>query len=83
MRPTLLVLASLLASLTLAQEPQVAGELAGNVPEADAEPAPEVAAGGTKAEQLAEIAITSAESHQTLTGEEPKIAMLSFSTMTG
>ena len=32
------------------------------------------------AEQLAEIAIASAESHQTLTGETPKVAMLSFST---
>lgn len=32
------------------------------------------------AQQLAEIAIASAESHQILTGEEPKVAMLSFST---
>lgn len=32
------------------------------------------------AEQLAEIAVASAESHQTLTGEIPKVAMLSFST---
>ncbi len=30
--------------------------------------------------QLAEIAITSAESHRTLTGEIPRVAMLSFST---
>ncbi len=32
------------------------------------------------AEQLAEIAITSSRTHQKLTGEEPKVAMLSFST---
>ncbi len=32
------------------------------------------------AEQLAEIAVTAAESHAILTGEEPKVAMLSFST---
>lgn len=32
------------------------------------------------AEQLAEIAITSAESHRLLTGETPRVAMLSFST---
>ena len=32
------------------------------------------------AEQLAEIAITAAESHSRLTGEEPRVAMLSFST---
>ncbi|MCS6989369.1 MAG: phosphate acetyltransferase [Chloroherpetonaceae bacterium] len=32
------------------------------------------------AEELADIAIASAESHQTLTGEEPLVAMLSFST---
>ncbi len=32
------------------------------------------------AEELAEIAIISAESHQTLTGEIPKVALLSFST---
>lgn len=32
------------------------------------------------AEELAEIAIVSAESHQTLTGETPRVAMLSFST---
>lgn len=32
------------------------------------------------AEQLAEIAIASAESHRALTGDEPKVAMLSFST---
>ncbi|MBC8044111.1 MAG: phosphate acetyltransferase, partial [Rhizobacter sp.] len=32
------------------------------------------------AEQLADIAITSAESHRILTGEEPVVAMLSFST---
>lgn len=32
------------------------------------------------AEQLAEIAIATAHSHQTLTGEEPRVAMLSFST---
>ncbi|MCS7013805.1 MAG: phosphate acetyltransferase [Chloroherpetonaceae bacterium] len=31
-------------------------------------------------EELADIAITSAASHQTLTGEVPKVAMLSFST---
>lgn len=31
-------------------------------------------------EQLADIAITTAENHQKLTGEEPRIAMLSFST---
>lgn len=31
-------------------------------------------------QQLAEIAIASAESHQALTGEEPKVALLSFST---
>lgn len=31
--------------------------------------------------QLAEIAIASAENHQRLTGEVPKVAMLSFSTM--
>lgn len=33
------------------------------------------------AEQLAEIAIAAATSHQTLTGEIPKVAMLSFSTL--
>ena len=33
------------------------------------------------AEQLAEIAICSAESHHSLTGETPRVAMLSFSTM--
>ena len=32
------------------------------------------------AEQLAEIAITSAESHHQLTGQTPRVAMLSFST---
>ena len=32
------------------------------------------------AEQLAEIAVTAAENHQILTGEVPKVAMLSFST---
>ena len=32
------------------------------------------------AEQLAAIAIATASSHQTLTGEEPRVAMLSFST---
>lgn len=32
------------------------------------------------ADQLADIAITSAETHRALTGEEPRIAMLSFST---
>jgi phosphate acetyltransferase len=32
------------------------------------------------AEQLADIAIASAQSHQRLTGESPKVAMLSFST---
>lgn len=32
------------------------------------------------AEELADIAIVSAESHRTLTGEEPIVAMLSFST---
>jgi phosphate acetyltransferase len=32
------------------------------------------------AEQLAEIAITSSRTHEKLTGEEPKVAMLSFST---
>ncbi len=32
------------------------------------------------AEQLADIAISTAENHQRLTGEEPRIAMLSFST---
>ena len=32
------------------------------------------------AEQLAEIAITSAESHRRLTGEAPRVALLSFST---
>lgn len=32
-------------------------------------------------EQLAEIAITAAASHRTLTGEEPRVAMLSFSTL--
>jgi phosphate acetyltransferase len=32
------------------------------------------------AEALADIAITSAESHKQLTGEEPRVAMLSFST---
>ena len=32
------------------------------------------------AEQLAEIAVVSAESHQKLTGEKPRVAMLSFST---
>ncbi len=31
-------------------------------------------------EQLADIAITTAENHQKLTGEEPRVAMLSFST---
>ncbi len=31
-------------------------------------------------EQLADIAITTAENHKKLTGEEPKVAMLSFST---
>lgn len=33
------------------------------------------------AEQLAEIAIAAAENHQLLTGEIPKVAMLSFSTL--
>ncbi|MFK7768513.1 MAG: phosphate acetyltransferase [Mariniblastus sp.] len=33
------------------------------------------------APQLAEIAISAAESHQTLTGELPKVALLSFSTL--
>ncbi len=32
------------------------------------------------AEQLADIAISSAENHKRLTGEEPRVAMLSFST---
>lgn len=32
------------------------------------------------AEQLADIAIASAENHQKLTGEDPRVAMLSFST---
>ncbi|HTR80401.1 MAG TPA: phosphate acetyltransferase [Bacteroidota bacterium] len=32
------------------------------------------------AEQLADIAITTAENHKKLTGEEPRVAMLSFST---
>lgn len=32
------------------------------------------------AEQLAEIAVASAESHHKLTGEQPRVAMLSFST---
>ncbi|MBI2620026.1 MAG: phosphate acetyltransferase [Ignavibacteriales bacterium] len=32
------------------------------------------------AEQLADIAITSAENHKKLTGEEPRVGMLSFST---
>ncbi|HKY59750.1 MAG TPA: phosphate acyltransferase, partial [Gemmatimonadota bacterium] len=32
------------------------------------------------ASQLADIAIASAETHRTLTGEEPRVAMLSFST---
>jgi len=32
------------------------------------------------AEQLADIAITTAENHRKLTGEEPRVAMLSFST---
>lgn len=32
------------------------------------------------AEELADIAVTSAESHRTLTGEEPVVAMVSFST---
>jgi phosphate acetyltransferase len=32
------------------------------------------------AEQLADIAISTAENHRTLTGEEPRVAMLSFST---
>jgi phosphate acetyltransferase len=32
------------------------------------------------AEQLADIAISTAENHRKLTGEEPRIAMLSFST---
>ena len=32
------------------------------------------------AEQLAEIAVTSARTHRALTGEEPRVAMLSFST---
>jgi len=31
-------------------------------------------------EQLADIAVTTAENHQKLTGEEPRVAMLSFST---
>lgn len=33
------------------------------------------------AEQLSEIAIAAADSHQKLTGEEPKVALLSFSTL--
>jgi len=33
------------------------------------------------AEQLAEIAFASAESHRTLTGQQPRVAMLSFSTL--
>ena len=33
------------------------------------------------AEQLAQIAVTSAASHQKLTGETPRVAMLSFSTL--
>ena len=32
------------------------------------------------AEQLADIALTTAENHRKLTGEEPRVAMLSFST---
>jgi phosphate acetyltransferase len=32
------------------------------------------------AEQLADIAISTAENHRKLTGEEPRVAMLSFST---
>ncbi len=32
------------------------------------------------AEQLADIAVTTAENHRKLTGEEPRVAMLSFST---
>lgn len=32
------------------------------------------------AEQLVDIALTSAENHQKITGEEPRVAMLSFST---
>ncbi len=32
------------------------------------------------AEQLADIALTTAENHRALTGEEPRVAMLSFST---
>ena len=57
MRLPVFVLASVLASGTLAQELQGNGELAGSAPEPDAaqELAPEASAGGTKAEQLAEI----------------------------